>query len=277
MGEVESSSWSVEIGVNGWCVRNAAGRTWSEPDQRDRLSLVRRLLGSVLDQDVAEHHVLAAHGEGIFSGLCGNTEDWAERLLLLLGELDRLRTIIAEWPDGHMMMSRTELKTRAWNDAIIRELLRPAATMANPHYENGGSMVLFDTRKVLAAERTQRWLEATARLRAQRIVRAAQPTATRAVRKRAAGTAAMDPAELADELARIATADDAEAVRAVATDGLERHFRGRQWKPADLADPAVARFAALLGDAEVLSVAVQHPDADVRVAASRRVLESLAS
>ncbi len=267
----------MEIGADEWVVRDGAGRSWTESARRGRLDLVRALIARVLDQEVAEHHILAAHGEGIFSGLYDDDDEWAQRLLLLLGELDRVRSIIAEWPEGHQMMSRTELKTRAWNDSIVLELLEAAAILPNPHYDSGGSMVLFDTRKVLAAERTPRWLESTARLRAQRSVRATDPSASRADRKRAAQTAAIDPADHEDELLQLAVSDDADAVRAVATDGLMRHWRGRTWTPADLADASVARFAALLGGADVLSAAIGHADPQVREVASRRVLESLAS
>ena len=278
MGERVSIEWTVEVSSDHWVVRDGVGGSWTEPVGVDHLAEVQALLGKVLGVEVAEHHILAAHGEGLFDGLMGDEEQWAQRLTTLLEQADRLRVIIEEWPEGHMMMSRTELKTRAWNDAIIEELLSPAAILPNPHYASGGPMVLFDTRRVLQAERSTAWIQATARLRSQRIVRRWQSTASRAVRRRAFEVAAIDPAEHGTELVSLAISVDAEAVavREVALDSLARHWVGQEWSVADLDSPGSAPFAALLGDEAVMNAAVGHRDALVARAAAHRVLAALA-
>lgn len=278
MGEIQNIAWSVMVCADRWVVRDGVGGSWSEPVGWGHRAVVQALLGKVLGVEVAEHHVLAAHGEGLFTGLGGGDEEWVQRLIALLEHADRFRIIVEEWPEGQMMMSRTELKTRGWNDAIIAELLRPAAVLPNPHYASGGDMVLFDTRRVFEAERSSAWIQATARLRSQRIVRQSQPNASRAVRRQAAEVAALDPAERGAELVHHATSVAAEiaAVRAVAMDSLVRHWRGREWSVSDLDTPEVAPFAALLGDEAVVSAAGGHPDAQVARAAAFRVLAALA-
>lgn len=266
----------IELSNDRWLVVDHSGRAHRISQVGGDLERMRVLFASVLGRDVAEHHILAAHGEGIFTGLTGPVDRWVPRVAALLANLDGLRVIIDEWPAGHQMMSRTELRERAWNDTTVAALIRPAAHLPNPHYDNGGSMVLYDTRRVLALERTEEWFGLSARLRHRRAFAAHDPDAPRRVRAAAMVFAAVHPLGKGRETAQAALDDPSAAVRHLAKDGLERLWYRQSWQPSDLDDADVGPVAALLGDGGVMAAAVGHRDPLVARIAGGRMLRALA-
>jgi hypothetical protein len=275
MGE-RQQKWSIDLDDEQWSARSSDGGWWRVEASPWYLEVAGRLVGAVLEIEVEEHHLLAAHGEGLFYGLSDDLKSWALQLERLMPQLDELRVIVQQWPPGHRMMSMTEVKARGWNQATIDALLEPAAVMPNPHYASGGQMVLFDTRHVMAAERSEAWLTGTARLRSQRVVRALCPGAGRSLRQQAATVAALDPAVHGLDLVELAAAEQSGVIAEIAIRSLSRHWEGRAWTCTDLSDPGLAPLAALLGDDGVASEALRHSDPLVVRVATLKVIAALA-
>lgn len=270
-------NWQIELTGESWTVVGADGTVHRVSVPEWSLGRMPVLFASVLGRPVAEHHILAAHGEGLFAGLSGPIDSWVPRVAALLCRLDRLRTIVDAWPAGHQMMSRTELRERAWNDDTVAALIRPAAELPNPHNAGGGAMVLFDTRRVLALERTAEWFRRSARLRHRRAFAGHDPAAPRKVRAAALEIAAVHPQGRGRQLAEIAVLDASPAVRVLVTQGLQRFWAGRTWRPVDLDDADVGPVAALLGGPGVTAAALVHRDPLVARIATGRMLVALAS
>lgn len=269
-------NWHIELTDECWTVVAADGTVHQVSSPEWSVARMPALFTSILGRQVAEHHILAAHGEELFSGLYGSADDWVPRVQALLGRLDRLRAIVDEWPPGHQMMSRTELRQRAWNDDTVSALIRPAAELPNPHYASGGDMVLFDTRRVLELERTEEWFRLSARLRHRRAFADHDRTATRKVRAAAMQIAAAHPQGRGRELAEVAATHTSPAVRVLAAEGLQRFWHGRTWQTDDLDDRDMGPVAVLLGDAEVAAAALGHGDRLVASIAAGRMLCALA-